>query len=57
MRLLRAEVGSTARLDEGLDDLAATGRIDVQQIPGASHFLPMERPDLVQDTLRALVAL
>lgn len=56
IRLLRAEAGSTARLDEGLDELAGTGRINVELIPGTSHFLPMERPDLVRETLLALAA-
>ena len=56
IRLLRAEAGSTARLEEGLDELAATGRIDVRLIAGTSHFLPMERPDLVRETLLALAA-
>lgn len=56
VRILRAETGSTARLDDGLDRLAATGRITVDLIPGTSHFLPMERPELVRETLSALAA-
>lgn len=51
VRILRAEVGSTARLDEGQAELEATGRFRIAVIPGASHFLPMERPDLVRETL------
>lgn len=54
IRILRAEVGSTARLDEGLPELLATGRVQVDLIPGTSHFLPMERPDLVRETLLAV---
>jgi pimeloyl-ACP methyl ester carboxylesterase len=50
IRILRAEIGSTARID----DLVPDGRITVETVPGTSHFLPMERPDLVQATLRAL---
>jgi pimeloyl-ACP methyl ester carboxylesterase len=56
IRILRAEVGSTARLDEGLAELEATGRVRVDLIPGTSHFLPMERPDLVRETLLAVTA-
>lgn len=54
IRILRAEVGSTARLDEGMSELLATGRVQVDLIPGTSHFLPMERPDLVRETLLAV---
>ena len=36
---------------------AYTGdRIAVETVPGATHFLPMERPDLVRQALRAAVA-
>jgi len=51
IRILRAEVGSTARLDDGRAELEATGRVRVDLIPGTSHFLPMERPDLVREVL------
>lgn len=51
IRILRAETASTARLDEGLPELLATGRVRVDVVPGTSHFLPMERPDLVRETL------
>ena len=30
----------------------AGGRIAVEMVPGATHFLPMERPDLVRQALR-----
>lgn len=51
IRILRAEVASTFRL-EGIEaELAATGRIAIATVPGTSHFLPMERPDLVRSTL------
>lgn len=56
IHILRAEVGSTARLDDGLAELEATGRVRVELIAGASHFLPMERPELVRETLRAITA-
>ncbi|MBU1375290.1 MAG: alpha/beta hydrolase [Alphaproteobacteria bacterium] len=51
IRILRAEIGSTARLDDGQAELEATGRVRIDVIPGTSHFLPMERPDLVRDVL------
>jgi pimeloyl-ACP methyl ester carboxylesterase len=57
VQILRAEQASTARLDEHLDELTATGRITVETVPGTTHFLPMERPDLVQATLRDAVRL
>lgn len=55
IRILRAEQGSTARLDEGEAELLATGRVAIEVIPGTSHFLPMERPDLVRQLLREVV--
>lgn len=49
----RAEIASTCRIEGHEAELAATGRIRVQVIPGTSHFLPMERPDVVAEALRA----
>jgi pimeloyl-ACP methyl ester carboxylesterase len=54
VRILRAEIASTARLDEGQAELAATGRIHLEVVPGTTHFLPMERPELVRQVLREL---
>lgn len=51
IRILKAEVGSTCSVDDRLDELAATGRITVETVPGTSHFLPMEVPDLVRAAL------
>ncbi len=56
VRILRAAAGSTARLDEGQAELEATGRFRIDVIPGTSHFLPMERPELVRETLVAVAA-
>lgn len=56
IRILRAEVASTFRLDEreaGLD----ADRIAIETVPGTSHFLPMERPDLVRASLTATAEL
>ena len=52
IRILRAAEGSTCRIDGHEAELAATGRIAVETIAGTTHFLPMERPDLVVRTLR-----
>jgi pimeloyl-ACP methyl ester carboxylesterase len=48
IHILRAERESPGRLDEGMDRLAATGRIRIDTIAGATHFLPMERPELAR---------
>lgn len=57
IQVLRAEHGSTFPI-AGLEaELSADGRITVETIPGTSHFLPMERPELVRQTLLACVAL
>jgi pimeloyl-ACP methyl ester carboxylesterase len=50
--ILRAEQGSTFRLDGRESALTADGRVTVHTVPGATHFLPMERPDLVVAALR-----
>lgn len=57
IRILRAQEASTFRLEGHEAKLAAAGRIDVETVPGTSHFLPMERPDLVRDVLAAAAAL
>lgn len=58
IRVLRAAEGSTFRMEGHEPELAAMGeRVAVETIPGTSHFLPMERPDLVRQTLLACVAL
>jgi pimeloyl-ACP methyl ester carboxylesterase len=57
IRILRAEEGSTCRIEGHEAELAAGGRVTVETVPGTSHFLPMERPDLVRDVLRATAAL
>jgi pimeloyl-ACP methyl ester carboxylesterase len=54
IRMLRAEQGSTARIEGHEAELAATGRIAIDVVPGTTHFLPMERPDLVQAVLREM---
>jgi len=57
IRILKAETASTARIEDIEAELLATGRVTLDTIPGTSHFLPMERPDLVRATLAELAAL
>ncbi len=52
IRMFRAEEGSTARIEEELPGLLARGNIQVETVPGTTHFLPMERPDIVHLGLR-----
>jgi pimeloyl-ACP methyl ester carboxylesterase len=49
----RAETASTCRLDGREAELAADGRVTVETLPGTTHFLPMERPDVVAAALNA----
>jgi len=51
IRILRAAEGSTFRIEGHEAELEASERITVTTVPGTSHFLPMERPDLVRQTL------
>ena len=50
-----AEVGTTCRLEGRQASLTADGRITVEVVAGTSHFLPMERPDVVAQALRRAV--
>jgi pimeloyl-ACP methyl ester carboxylesterase len=56
IRVLRAAEGSTFRLEGRENELGADGRIQAQTIPSTTHFLPMERPQLVRDLLASCVA-
>lgn len=51
--ILKAETASTCNIESRQDALLATGRVKIELIPGTTHFLPMERPDLVERELRA----
>lgn len=57
IRILRAETDSPGRLDGRLDALTASERISVETIPGTTHFLPMERPELVREAIKDSVRL
>jgi pimeloyl-ACP methyl ester carboxylesterase len=56
IRVLRAAEGSTFRLEGREAELGADGRIQAQTIPHTSHFLPMERPELVRALLASCAA-
>lgn len=56
IRMLRAAEGSTARIEGHLAELTANPQLRHEVAPGTTHFLPMERPDKVRDTLREMVA-
>jgi pimeloyl-ACP methyl ester carboxylesterase len=55
VRILRAEVASTARIDEHLAEIDAHPLIRHEVVPGTSHFLPMEQPERVRTALRQAV--
>jgi len=57
IRILCAEAASTFRREGHEAELAAMDRIAVETVPGTSHFLPMERPDLVRKTLAEVAGL
>lgn len=49
--VLRAERNSTCRIGVGDSLRRANRRASLVTVPGSTHFLPMERPDLVRETL------
>ncbi len=53
-RVLKAEQDSTCRLEPG--DFAPPGGLSVEVVPGTTHFLPMERPELARRALIAAVS-
>jgi pimeloyl-ACP methyl ester carboxylesterase len=54
VRILRAENGSTCSIESAERFTPANPDFTVQTVAGASHFLPIERPDLVAKTLLSL---
>jgi hypothetical protein len=56
IEILKAEHDSTCRTEGEEDALTAGGRISIRTIPGTSHFLPMERPELATEALRRALA-
>ncbi len=55
IRILRSAHASTFPIEGDEPELSEDGRIQVQTIPGTTHFLPLERPNLVRETLLACV--
>ena len=56
MHLYCAETGSTCRIGRGRLFLRANRRSTLTVVEGSSHFLPMERPDLVREAILDAVA-
>jgi len=54
IRILKGDIWSTTWVDEERRALEATGRVRIETIAGASHFLPMEHPDRVAQVLGEL---
>jgi pimeloyl-ACP methyl ester carboxylesterase len=52
--ILRAEHGSTCSASSAEPFVAANPDFHVETIPGTTHFLPIERPDLVRETILAM---
>lgn len=53
VRILRAQHASTCRIGVGAG-FAGRGRsVTLETVPGTTHFLPMERPELVREALAA----
>ncbi len=50
VRILKAEHASTCQFDIHEPKILAQG-VRLEMVPGTSHFLPMERPDLVREAL------
>jgi pimeloyl-ACP methyl ester carboxylesterase len=53
VRLLRAETGSTCRLQTV--PASAQGSVQVATVADSTHFLPMDQPDVVRQTLREAI--
>jgi pimeloyl-ACP methyl ester carboxylesterase len=51
VRILRAEAGSTCHVETPAEFNPDNADITVRTVPGSTHFLPIERPDLVRETL------
>lgn len=51
IRILKAEIGSTCGIEGYENQVLSDGHVRLEVIPGTSHFLPMERPELVRAAL------
>jgi pimeloyl-ACP methyl ester carboxylesterase len=50
-RVFKAEHGSTCKIGSGEAFFAGNRRSSLSTVAGSTHFLPMERPDVVRDAL------
>ena len=50
-RILKAQTGSTAHIGDGAGLMRRNRLVRVETVAGASHFLPMERPDLAREAI------
>jgi len=57
VRVLRAEMGSTCHLETAEGFNPDNPDVQVRTVPGTTHFLPIERADLVRETLLAVTRL
>ncbi len=55
IHIFTAEVGSTCRVKCGPELEAHAPRVRMEAVAGTSHFLPMERPDVVREALTAAI--
>ncbi len=55
VRILRAEHESTCALGADSEGWGGHSRVRVETVPGTTHFLPMERPEVVRGALREAV--
>lgn len=56
VKIYRAEHGSTCSIAASADFPRPTGQAEVISVAGATHFLPIERPDIVQTALMAVAS-
>lgn len=52
VRILKAETGSTCRLEAA----EVGANVSIEVVPDTTHFLPMERPDVALEALKAAAA-
>ena len=51
VRIYRAEHGSTCAVEDAADFPRPAGQVEVRTVPGSTHFLPVENPQVVRDAL------
>src|SRR5579871_617119 len=55
VHIWRAEEGSTCSIETADAFPRPSGQVSVVSVPGSTHFLPIERPEVVQQALRRLI--